>query len=321
MTRVGRRPSPSTAWKRSLGWALAVDATGQLFVPGSFLGTANIGGAEHASVGSWDGFFARYDEPSGVPGAVAAFGGAGDDRADIVLLTSSDCLLIGRFSGSVTFPTTPTPTTLVSAGGYDVFIARVTQAGVLTSVVAFGGANDEQVEGAQLDSSGRLVLVGNFSSPSLAILGGGALHSAGGEDIFVARLSSTLEEEWSVSFGGDADDAVRDFSIGPNETLAITGEFRDHLQLGDRGWDAAASADAGPSQIDFFVATLDENGQPLWSYAAGGPGQERGLGVAADSVGGLYVVASTTSSIDFGSGTPLTAAAGQFASALVRYVP
>jgi hypothetical protein len=303
------------------GPGLAVDATGHLFVPGSFLGTASIGGIEHVSLGSWDAFLARYDEPNGVLGTATPFGGTAEDRADIVLLTGSDCILIGRFSGSVTFPTTPTPTTLISAGGFDVFIARASQAGVLNSVVAFGGANDEQVEGARLDSLGRLVLAGNFSSPTLSIFGGNPLHSAGGEDIFLARLSPTLEEQWSVSFGSDADDAVRDLSIGPNDTLAITGEFRDHLQLGDRGWDATPSADAGASQIDFFVATLDSNGQPIWSYAAGGPGQERGLSVAADSIGGLYVVASTTSSIDFGNGTPLTAASGQFASALVRYVP
>jgi hypothetical protein len=103
--------------------------------------------------------------------------------------------------------------------------------------------------------------------------------------------------------------------------LAITGEFRDHLQLGTSGWDATPSGDAGPTQIDFFVATLDANGVPSWSYAAGGPGQERGLGIAADSVGGLYVTASFTSSIDFGGGQVLNAAPGAFASALIRYAP
>jgi hypothetical protein len=47
----------------------------------------------------------------------------------------------------------------------------------------------------------------------------------------------------------------------------------------------------------------------------------RGLGVAAAASGALYVTATFTSEIDFGSGQPLSAPAGQFASALVRYAP
>ncbi|HEX3776152.1 MAG TPA: hypothetical protein VHV51_16890 [Polyangiaceae bacterium] len=302
------------------GPGLAVSSAGDLFVPGSFLGTTSIGGLGHTAVGSWDGFIARYNHPNGSLQGALTFGGSAEDRASFALLTSTDLIVIGKFSGSVSFPTTP-PTVLTSAGGSDVFIARLSLAGVMSGVVSFGGTSDEEIEGAALDSQGNLVLAGDFSSPILSILGGETLHGAGGMDFFLARLSPTLDHQWSVSFGSDADDAVRDLSLFPNGALAITGEFRDHLALGDKVWDATAGSDAGPTDIDYFVATLDSSGHPLWSYAAGGPGQERGLGVAADASGALYVTATFTSEIDFGSGQPLSAPAGQFASALVRYAP
>ncbi len=305
------------------GPGLALDASGNLFVPGAFLGTTSIAGSSYTSAGSWDAFFARYDAPDGSPKGSLTFGSTGEDRAEIALLTASDLILIGKFSGTVSFPTTPA-TELTSAGGTDVFIARAPLSGGLTSVLRFGGTGDEDVTSAHLDSQQRVVLVGDFSSPTLSILSGKTLQNAGGMDFFAARLSPKLELDWAVSFGSTADDAARDLTILPDDTLALTGEFRNELTLGDQQWNATPNpeADAGTStDIDYFVVTLDQAGEPLWSYAAGGPGQERGLGIAADASGALYVTASFTSAIDFGGDTALSAAAGQFASALVRYAP
>jgi hypothetical protein len=298
------------------GPGLALDATNGLLVPGSFLGTTTITGAGSASKGSWDAFYARYGEPAGDVSASVTLGAAGDDRASQVVFMGADVLLLGHFQGTVTFPTTP-PTTLTSAGGTDVFVARMTTAGVMTSAIAFGGTGDEDVSRARLDSNGNVVLGGVFSSPSLSILGGPPLTSAGGKDAFVATLSPALEHRWSVSFGGDGDDYLRDLATGPAGLIAITGEFRDTITFGKKRW-TAARGDAATSDVDFFVATLGERGAITWSNAGGGPSTDRGLGVAIDHNGGIYVTASFMSPIGFG-GDVLSPDPGQFGSALVRY--
>jgi hypothetical protein len=303
------------------GPGLAVDRDDSLLVPGAFLGSVTVDTAARASKGSWDAFFARYTEPRGDVGAPATFGGAGDDRASQVVVTGAgDIILFGHFQGEVAFPTTP-PTTLTSVGGTDVFVARLTAAGAMSSVVAFGGAGDEDVARARLDAQGNIVVGGVFSSQTLSVLGGEPLASAGGRDAFVAALSPSLEHLWSVRFGGDADDYLRDLATSASGKIAITGEFRDSITFGTKTWFAARASDAATSDIDFFVATLGDRGLPSWSYAAGGEGADRGLGVAVDSDGAVYVTASFLSATDFGGGELFPAAPGNFASALVRYAP
>jgi hypothetical protein len=303
------------------GPGLALYSDGSLLVPGRFLGSVTVDATAVASKGSWDAFFARYAEPNGDVSASATFGAAGDDRASQVVVTGAgEIVVFGRFQGMVVFPTTP-PTTLESAGGTDVFVARMTAAGAMLDVVAFGGPGDEDVARARLDARGDIVVGGVFSSPVLSVLGGPALASAGGKDAFVAALSPSLRHVWSVRFGGDADDYLRDLATAPSGNVAITGEFRDSVTFGQKTWFAARPADAATSDIDFFVATLDDHGIPLWSYAAGGEGADRGLGVAVDAKDAVYVTASFQSPTDFGGGELLPAAPGNFASALVRYAP
>ena len=304
----------------AFGASVAIDRAGNSMVVGSFLGTTKFAGTPEQSAGGWDVFLARYDEPDGTLAAARTFGDTGDDKAVVALLTGTDIIVVGTFEGTVSFPTIPLVTQLTSAGGTDVFIARVSPSGDMSSVVTFGGTGDEVIAQAHLDGAGNVVLAGSFDSPTLSVLGGKALSSAGGDDFFVAKLSPNLAHIWSERFGGDADDLVRDLAVTSSGALAITGEFRNRLTIGDRTFDASRAADAGAvSAIDLFVAELDADGNPTWSFATGGPAPDRGLGVALDASGALYLTATFQSAVDFGGGATLTPAPGQWDSALVKY--
>ena len=74
-----------------------------------------------------------------------------------------------------------------------------------------------------------------------------------------------LAHQWSVRFGGDADDLVRDLAVGADGSVAITGEFRNQLTIGDRIWEAARATDSGSERttlIDIFVAEARSERQP-----------------------------------------------------------
>jgi hypothetical protein len=302
------------------GPGVALNGSAGVFVAGHFKGAATIGSANHSSSGSWDVYFTRFDEPNGALGAALTFGGAGDDRAVAAVKTPSDVLVFGSFHDQVVFPTSP-PKTLTSAGGADVFVARISVAGTMSSVVAFGGPGDETVQGARVDSNGSIVVAGDFSSPSLSVFGGAPLANAGGSDAFVARLRGDLSHIWSTRFGGDGDDHVRDLALGPSGEIAVTGEFQNSIEFAPRTHLAVRGSDAGPSAIDIFLAKLSQDGVPVWSLSAGGAAMDRGLGVAMDRVSSVYLVASFQSSTDFGGGDILTPPTGEWGSALVKYAP
>jgi hypothetical protein len=298
--------------------AISLDDASNAWVFGHFTGTATIGGTPHTSAGSWDVFLARYDEPDGALGPVLPFGGAGDERSAAALFTGTDVILIGTFTGTLTMPTEVT-TQLVSAGERDIFLARVSPDGKMTSATSFGGPGDEQVARAEIDQHGNVVIAGSYSSPTLSILGGDSLLNAGATDIFVTCLSPALAHQWSKSFGGDADDLARDLTIGPSGIIGVGGEFRDRITFGDKMYDAKRS-DAGVSEIDAFVLKLTEEGDVIWSYAIGGPAPDRTLGVASDPSGALYATVTFQSAIDFGFGL-LTPDPSQWASALIKLSP
>jgi hypothetical protein len=305
------------------GPGVSLDGSGDVLVAGSFKGTASFDPTTEAGPSvPWSAYTARHDQPDGTLGAAKTFGGTGDVRATAALFTGTDVIMVGTFAGQATFPTSPA-TVRASAGGLDVFVARGSTAGELTSVETFGGPGDEDVATARIDASKNLVIAGQFTSPTLSVFGAPALRNAGGRDAFVVKLTPALASIWAVSFGGDADDFVRDAAVGPGGVVAITGEFRDRIAIGADTWDAARAADAGagPSDIDVFVAKLDANGRPLWSFATGGPAPDRGLNIAVDGEGALYATASFQSAIDFGGGDVLTPDPGEWASALVKYRP
>lgn len=297
---------------------LALDGDGDAFVLGHFIGTATIGAAQRPSAGSWDVFLARFDDPTGAIGASLQLGGTGDERSAVALFTGSDIIAIGSFEGTVTMPT-PVATQLVSAGGRDIFVARVSLDGKMTSATSFGGTGDEQIARAVLDADGNVVVAGSFTSPTLSVLGGDSLLDAGGNDIFVACLGSDLGFRWSKRFGGDADDLARDVAVGPRGEIAVGGEFRNRITFEDRTYEAAR-ADADVSEIDAFVVKLSQEGLVLWSRAVGGPAPDRTLAVALDSAGAVYAAFAFQSAVDFGLGV-LTPDPDQWASALVKLAP
>ena len=95
--------------------------------------------------------------------------------------------------------------------------------------------------------------------------------------------------------------------------IALTGEFS-----GMAGFGGPVFTSAG--FLDSFVAKYTAGGDHVWSYASGGPADDRGLGVAVDSTGAVYYTGSFHNMVSFG-GDPLTASGTDFNGVLVKYSP
>ena len=109
---------------------VAVDAWGSILVAAGFSGEMKValGQADEmtlTSAGMFDAYVSRY-AAGGALIAAWRVGSSGDDYArDVTALPDGSFLVTGSLNDSVTFGAgDPNETTLVSGGGFDIFVAR-----------------------------------------------------------------------------------------------------------------------------------------------------------------------------------------------------
>src|SRR6185369_11589555 len=120
------------------------------------------------------------------------------------------------------------------------------------------------------DALGGIAVTGYFHDT--VDFGGGPLASAGGQDVFVARLSAAGAHQSSRRAGGVGDDAARGIAFAPGGDAIITGNFQGSADFGG----VALTAVGGGDQ---FVARYRANGTHVWSRRFGGAGFQYGAAV------------------------------------------
>ncbi|MFD2721823.1 T9SS type A sorting domain-containing protein [Hymenobacter monticola] len=292
----------------SLVVALAVSGS-SVYATGSSGGvSASFGAITLTSAGGSDLFVAKLTD-AGSTGSfvwVQQAGGAGSlnlDQGNALAVSGSNVYVSGSFSGaSASFG----PITLASAGQYDAFVAKLTDAGSAGSFVwaqRAGGAGLDEAKA--LAVSGSNVYVSGTLASATATFGAITLNNAGSNDVFVAKLTdagSAGNFVWAQQAGGTGDDYT--------QSLAISGSS---LYLA--GYCASPTISFGPTTLtnrgssgtsDVFVAKLTDTGSTgdfVWAQQAGGAGSE-GASAVALSGATVYITGS------FGSATasfgPLT---------------
>jgi hypothetical protein len=189
------------------GRGVALDALGNVAVTGYFQGTVNFGGGNLVSAGGQDIFVAEYSSV----GAYLWSRGIGSTSIDVgnaVALDGSQNLLVtGNFNGTVNFGGID----LVSAGGYDVFIAKYTSSGVHLWSNHFGSTLDDISGDVTADGAGNALVTGLFRNT--VNFGGNDLVSAGVSDIFVAKWSKNPAEPVIASITDIGNDQGRKVRI------------------------------------------------------------------------------------------------------------
>jgi hypothetical protein len=162
---------------------VAVDAGGNVLVAGELAGTIDFGGTPLVSAGGSDAFLAKLD-PAGSHLWSKRFGDGADGQwLDTVAADALGNVVVGGSCvGSVDFGGGP----LVAEGSFDAVVGKLAPDGAHLWSKRFGGPEDAYGHAA-VDALGGVWLAGTFAG---AIdLGKGSLASAGGYDIFLAKLA------------------------------------------------------------------------------------------------------------------------------------
>ena len=289
-------PTGNCLWNKALGDTahingVVTDAAGNVYVTGFFFNTIDLGGGP-LTAGSEDVFVAKYNAAGvyqwGKQAGDAAFqesGGIGIDGAGNIYLTGLFYSKIG-FGGI----------TLATAGTMDVYLAKITSAGVSVWTKQFGNANPQRAYGIAVDTAGNVAITGMFQGT--INFGGSTFTSAGLNDTFVARFNSAGTHLWSKATGDAPDQAGYTVAVDPAGNTYAAGYF-----FGSVNWGSTpASLLTSQGSSDAYLAKFDSAGNLAWSKAFGGPGNQLGMTVAVDWSGSVALATMMFGSADFGNG-------------------
>jgi hypothetical protein len=224
--------------------AVAVDASGNAFLTGNFEGAVDFGGGTLTSAGTYDIFVAKLGSVDGADLWSKRFGDGDYQVANAVAVDASGNVIVtGTFYSAVDFG----GGTLTSAGNADIFVAELGPVdGADLWSKRFGDEDWQNGQAVAVDVSGNVIVTGNFKGA--VDFGGGALTSAGNEDIFVAKLGPAAGAHlWSKRFGDGSGQEARAVAVDASGNAIVTGYF---LGAVDFGGSTLTSA----GDYDIFVA-------------------------------------------------------------------
>jgi hypothetical protein len=283
-------------WSKQLGDAVAqtatgvaVDAAGNVYVVGDFAGKIDLGGGDLTSAGVNDVFIAKYDVNGGFLWGKAF----GNNKAQAALAVAVDAqgrvAMTGSFVGDVVLGVD----LLVGAGGNDAFVAVFdTDGGPLWSK-GFGDPVAQVGKAIAMGPQGEVVVLGDMAGT--VDFGGGALTSAGVNDVFVAAFDKAGAPLWSKVFGDVAAQAANGVAIDSVGNVVMATTFAGKIDFGGGLLTSAGSNDVG-------LAKLTATGMHLWSKRLGGTSADVARGVAIDPFGAISLTGQLAGTADLGGG-------------------
>ncbi len=274
-----------------VGFGISIDYDGNVYITGTFSGTAVFGYAALISNGIGDIFIAKLDTNGTWLWAESAGGINNDYGISISTDSSGNSYVAGYFSDSATLGNT----TLISSDN-DIFIAKLDTDGNwmwATSTIdqssGYGGLD------LACDSDGYSYITGQYQGT--AEFGVISLAGIGYPDVFVAKLDTYGNWLWACSAGSTNSDGGEGISIDSDNNVYITGEYYDNAIFGSFSLTSSGG-------FDIFIAKLDVNGNWLWAKRAGGTDlNDHSLDIITNSRGDSYITGYFGGTAHFGTTT------------------
>jgi hypothetical protein len=231
------------------GRCIEHDDSGNIILGGVFTNTLTLGGTTLESNGWSDVFIAKMDNPGNWLWAKRCGGDTNylDEIADISVNTSSTIAITGVYFGSAEFG----ETTLESAGGQDLFVASIDDAGSWLWVSRAGGSGSDSGMGVHIDSDGKTFVTGDFQDT--VSFGDHMLTGHGIWDIFTAATDAEGNWLWAVGAGSSANDFSGRLSVYDEDNIYLHGTYSGTAWFDD----TSISSTGG---FDCFVAKLSASG-------------------------------------------------------------
>jgi uncharacterized delta-60 repeat protein len=245
-------------WTKTIGGSS--DDAAYSIIQSSDGGYVVAGWTKSFGAGSYDFYVVKLDSSGNVQWT-KTIGGSSDDRAYSIIQSSDGGYVVAGLTKSF------------GAGWYDMYVVKLDSGGNVQWTKTIGGSDWDVARSIIQSSDGGYVVAGATSS-----------FGAGWYDIYVVKLDSAGNVQWTKTIGGSSDD-----------------EANSIIQSSDGGYVVAGwTKSFGAGWEDIYVVKLDSSGNVLWTKTIGGSSDDEANSIIQSSDGG-YVVAGYTKSFGAGS--------------------
>jgi len=263
-------------------YGIATDSQSNAYWVGSVSGTADFGCGTLAPGNTIAGFVAKVDANGVCQWVRGITVGFNDAWAYGIAIDAEDRIYVtGSYDGNATFGN---GITLNSLGSDDIFLAQYdTDGDCLWARRAGSSGSSDEARGVAVSDDGGIFITG-FSGGNTINFDGVSIPNPGNaRQIIVARYDSLGAVQWAkASTGNGQGKSARAIALA-DDRLFITGQ----VGFNNTSFDGIALAPAS-NAVYLYTLACDQNGNALWARSYGG-GDNEGMGIAADTLGNLFV--------------------------------
>ncbi len=276
-------------WTKSnngAGWMTRLDSTGTLrwsrwmgSIGGALLSVQEVSGGFVTAgyISSYPDtahYYVSKRDGSGNALWERSYGGSGEDRAYSLKATTDGGYIVAGFTNS------NNGDVLKVNSERDAWIIKLDANGDRQWAAAYGGSQEDTAYAiCQMPDGGYLVCGASSSTD------GDLPANKGSSDGWVFKIDATGALVWKKNFGGSAQDVLNNLVRNADNTYTLSGYSFSN--------DGDLSGNHGSA--DFWVITIDDSGNLLWSKLYGGSNNDASFGLQTASANGSFVTGFTQS--------------------------
>ncbi|MES2132922.1 MAG: SBBP repeat-containing protein [Bacteroidota bacterium] len=313
--------SGNFAWAKKIGgatgsvnpYALAIDASANVYTTGYFTGTADLdpGAATYtvANAGSTDVYVSKLDASGNFVWGKVMGGPDIDVAYAITADASGNVYTTGNFQTTGDFDPGVATYTIAAGGNADIFISKLDVNGNFTWAKSMMGStgNNSGGRAIKLDASNN-VYTGGFFGGTVDFNPGAATYTlnAAGSNGFISKLDAGGNYVWAKQISSNNSCIVYALTLDATANVYATGSYDGTTDF-DPG--AATSFSTATGGDDAYILKLDASGNYVWAQDLGGPASYSNVAksIALNTLSGnIYLTGQFDGTVDFDFGTGTT---------------
>ncbi len=278
----------SSTWYEE-GRSIVVDEMENVYVTGSFYGTADFDGNTLESYGEYDAFVAKYDIDGNLIW-VNQIGGSTTDLGKELALDNDGNLicLTGSQSAYVIFDIN----TVLQNGNLNgsLYVSKFSPNGNLLWANEIVNNVFHNLNGFEIDSNNNIVIAGTVIFN--ASFQGTSFNTVGFLDAFLAKYDPQGNLVWLEQGGGPLDIVCNSLCLDANDNIYLTGDFK-----GAANFDGISVQSNG--EQDVFISKYDPNGIAVFTISVGDENRDEAFDIDYSTNDELFIVGRFQDSLIF----------------------